>query len=170
MGNKESKTEALFNFQQYGLTSKAAENMQKYFQNFAGTDYLLDYNEFQKLYVDLDTEVSAEEAKKLAEKAFLTADTNRDNFITLDEFAAFYIIKKSQPSNLNSNLSLFLKQLNGNSEVITKQQANTYINFVISDESSTEDMVEKLNIKYGDEIPISDFVEHASTFTDIIYR
>jgi Ca2+-binding EF-hand superfamily protein len=165
MGNKDSKIETIFNFKQYGLSTRSAESLQKYFQTFAGTDHLLDYNEFQKLYIDLDVDVGAEEAKK----AFIAADSNKDNFITLDEFAAFYIIKMSQPGNINTNLSLFLKQLNGNSEVITTQQANTYMKFVISDELSTN-MIEKLIIKYGDEIPISDFVEHASIFSDMIYN
>jgi hypothetical protein len=62
-----------------------------------------------------------------------------------------------------------LKQLNGNSEVITTQQAKTYMKFVISDELSTH-MIEKLTINYGDEIPISDFVENASIFSDMIYN
>jgi Ca2+-binding EF-hand superfamily protein len=165
MGNKDSKVGAIFNFKQYGLSTKSAEGLQKYFQTFAGTDHLLDLNEFQKLYIDLDGDVGAEEAKK----AFIAADSNKDNFITLDEFTAFYIIKKSQPGNINRNLSLFLKQLNGNSEVITTQQAKTYMKFVISDELSTH-MIEKLTINYGDEIPISDFVENASIFSDMIYN
>ena len=177
MGNKDSKfTANQFNFRQYGLSFEEGKNLQKYFDEAAGTDHILDRVEFQKIYIQLDPNAQPDVVKNLAEKAFSVADTNGDGSLSLDEFAAFYIMHKSEPQNLISNLAIFLKHANGNSNVITTKQAELYANFAhgcdISNDQKkpTIQMVQSLHKKYGNEIPIDAFVDHAAAVSAIVNK
>ena len=167
MGNHHSST---FDFSQYGLTDHEVKNLHHAFDKHAGTfSHKLDHHEFKKMYLELNPEEKGGlfrgglwDEHKTVKKAFEAADTSRDGKISFDEFAAFYLMHKSTPSNINNNMKTFIRQANGGSNTITPAQADRYSRYAHNFFDNPGDVALADFSQYGDEIPIDNFVDEAS--------
>lgn len=167
MGNKEAKPPAAsrFNYHTYGFTNEEGEALEKYFNKVAGKDHKLDHDEFYKIYIHLNPEAKNKQAKEAIKKAFTAADFNHDGHITLDEFLAFYVMHKSPPKKISQNMKTLINIQNSNTGFITPNQAENYAVFAHnfynnpSDAPHPRALAHELAKKYGQQIPVNDFVD-----------
>ena len=128
----------------------------------------MDHKQFQKVYLQLNSQASHLHAKDAADKAFASADQSHDRNMTFDEFLWFYILHKSPPQNIQN----FLTDIHGNDSIITLHQAEHYSKFFNNFYGKPAGALQPAHIgknlaaTHGNDIPIQSFVNH--TFKSII--
>jgi hypothetical protein len=172
MGNKSSNPNLhtyapKYNFNQYGFKPEEGMALEKYFNEATGKDRQLNHREFQRIYLQLNPETNTSELTRIADKAFSCADINKDNYISFDEFLAFYILHKSTSENVARNMENFLKNSNDNRTYITPVQAEYMAQFAHKYHGSSTNYsspVKTFTDKFGNQIPISNFVDEVFVY------
>jgi hypothetical protein len=78
----------------YDIQSYEMKKLQKLFNEYAGVDRNMNFQEFVRLYGSINPGLRGPDIVNIAEEAFLASDTNDDGLLNFDEFLIAYCLTK----------------------------------------------------------------------------
>lgn len=82
----------------YDIQPYEMRKLQKLFFQFAGNDRKMNFQEFVKLYGNINPSLRGPDIINIAEQAFMASDTNDDGLLNFDEFLIAYCLTKPDRS------------------------------------------------------------------------